>query len=209
MIVPTITVIIPTKGRDTLTRTIQSILPQMEKYDQILLVWDADNKRPYLAPEVPEDDRITEIYCKTPEDTPKPWVGQPQRNFALDSGEATRDLLVWMGDDDIMTDGALAAVRACAARNPGRVILARMRGWWGTIVWDHAMTPKERFQEGWLGDHNIIAPRVPEKLGRFGLEYTGDWKFVRETVDNFGGLERVVWLDKIIAVLRPGAQLPK
>jgi hypothetical protein len=199
---PSITVIMPTIGRPTLSRTIESILPQMGDEDQIYLVWDRDE---VPSNRTPDDPRITHRTFLTPPDTPKPWVGQPQRCFALDHASEMRDLLMWMGDDDLMAGGALDAVRKCAARHPGQVILCKFRGWWPPrpVIWLDEMAPVERFQEGWLSDHSIICWNEPEKLGRFGMHYQGDWTFIKETVENFGGLSRVVWLDKLVAILRP------
>jgi len=210
---PRISVILPTVGRATLGRTLDSIVPQMCQGDEIIAVCDGSHAKDRVELEKLRIESgksrfngdIAVYEYQTPPQTPKPWVGQPQRRYALDNRLASGDLIMWMGDDDVMRPGSLSAVRECAEEYPERVILCKFKAWWPgrPVLWSNEMPVDDRFREGWLSDHSIISPNIPEKLGQFGLHYQGDFQFLSETVERFGGIEKVVWLDYVCAVMRP------
>ena len=198
-----LSVIIPTLGRPTLGRMLESVQPQMGPEDEIVLLCD--------GPEV--FDRLHRL-----QSLPRFWVwhrptvdelrqgpGNTQRNSCLDQHLAEGDYLLWGQDDDIYLPGALDAVRAAAEKHPGRPLMFRMHAWWGETLWRPSlgMYPDELLRVGNVSDQMFIAPNIPEKLGRFTNSYEGDFAFISETVKLHGGPWSLVWRPEVIARCRP------
>jgi len=194
-----LSIIIPTQGRIELARTLHSIDPQMSSNDEVILVADERGNPKYvewLAGMLNVTwDSFGIGYRVFVQPTGKP-VGQPLRNFGIE--QATKDYIVWIGDDDIFTGDAFEKIRAALAENPGKVHMFKWNSWQAGLL-----PRNKKIEEGNVGDHPIVAPNDQSKLGRFGMRYAGDYDFVRATVDNFGGEENVVWRNEMIAICRP------
>ena len=127
--------------------------------------------------------------------------GHPQRNHG--ATVARGRYLSWLGDDDIYLPDAFETIgRALrrARQDDPRVHLFRWIAPWKQVYWHTA---------GFLAQDHIdaeciVCPNVPEKLGVWTNRYQGDYDFIAETVEKWGGVERVVWQPEVIAQAQPG-----
>jgi hypothetical protein len=205
---PLLSVIVPTVGRPSLERAVNSLLRQGEwlPYEVILVgdthagTWAEQLPRARaLADQYPERVRYVE------HDGGLHAWGHPQRTYGATVARGT--YLSWLGDDDVYTRFAFPAIaRALRARvfdhpRDPRVFLFRWISPWKQLYWHTA---------GWLEcDHIdaecVVAPNVPAKLGLWTNRYQGDYDMIKETVDNWGGVERVLWQPEVIAQAQPSA----
>jgi glycosyltransferase involved in cell wall biosynthesis len=191
MTLPTLTVIIPSIGNELLQNTFASIRRQeILPGDEVLVV--GDGHQPY-SQQLCEREGHPFRYLEYGGE--KGW-GHPQANFAIP--QAKGDYILWMDEDDVYTDGAWQHIRRFGAENPGKILMFRSVWPDYRLFWDE---PK-RIQEAYIGGHNIVTPNVPEKIGRWGHHYEGDFTYIRETVDNFGE-ENIAWSTYIISDHRP------
>jgi len=201
---PTLSVIIPTVSRETLTRTLESIAAQeLIPGDEVLIVQDGP-----ADPAVREPIRAAGW----------PWKYLATGKRANDFGSAPRNLgmehargdyLAFMDDDDMYRTGdtspsfyrhdgpgAFAAIRRAIARHPGRPLLFRMeRPGWGATVWRPMAV---RFGEACTP--MFITPNRPELLGEWGRHRGSDFAFITTTLRLWppGAL---VWEPDIIATV--------
>jgi len=130
--VPSFSVIVPTKGRPSLARTLASVTHQLRPGDEIIVVCTNDND----------------------------W-GNRARQLAQD--KATGDYLVYVDDDDIFIDGALAAMRIWAESNPGRIgIFQRKSDACPPQPHAHHLGP------GMVCPQNFLLPNRPGLVARWG-----------------------------------------
>jgi hypothetical protein len=203
---PLLSVIVPTVGRPSLERTVNSLLRQGEwlQYEIVLVgdtfagTWGEQLPRARaLAERYPE--RIRYVECDGGQHA---W-GHPQRNHG--ATVARGRYLSWLGDDDVYVRFAFPAIaRAVRARvfdhpRDQRVHLFRWIAPWKQVLWHTA---------GFLAQDHIdaeciVCPNVPEKLGTWTNRYQGDYDFIAETVEKWGGLERVIWQPEVIAQAQP------
>jgi glycosyltransferase involved in cell wall biosynthesis len=194
---PRLSVIIPTQGRETLKRTLDScVTAGLSKDDEILVIWDA---------------------FEMPSDFHYEWTSKPEwATFiggALQAGHhcwghcqlgygitrARGDYIVLNDDDDVFTPGAFDRIRATISQLDEHVpLLYRFQSWWGNVYWE---TPGLAV-ENHIGGHCAVFPR-DERLGKFSCRYQGDYDYIRSTLDNWGGDDMAVWVDDVIAVARP------
>jgi len=129
---PTFSVIVPTKGRPSLARTLASVAHQLQPGDELIAICTNDND----------------------------W-GNRARQIAQD--KAAGDYLIYVDDDDIFLDGALAAMRAWAESNPGRIgIFQRKSDACPTQPHAHKLTP------GMVCPQNFLIPNRPGLVARWG-----------------------------------------
>jgi glycosyltransferase involved in cell wall biosynthesis len=203
---PLLSVIVPTVGRPSVERAVNSLLRQGEwlPYEVILVgdthggTWAEQLPRARaLAEQYPEHVRYVE------HDGGVHMVGHPQRNFG--ATVARGRYLSWLGDDDVYCRFAFPSIaRALRARvfdhpRDQRVHLFRWISPWKQLMWHTAGF----LEEGHIDAECIVAPNVPDKLGVWGNRYQGDFDFIAETVEHWGGLEKVIWQPEIIAQARP------
>lgn len=192
---PTLSLLIPTFGRDSLRRTIASALPQLAPGDEIVVIGDTR-----LGP-LPGTAAICAAAGSRvrylPHDGGRMSYGHDQLNHGM--RHATGDYLAFNDDDDIWTPGALDALRRTAATHPGVPLLFRFRSYHGgRVFWDTAGL----IAEGHIGGHCLVAPNDPAKLGKWTRRYQGDFDFVRDTLARYPR-ESALWLDVVIAIARP------
>lgn len=196
---PTICAIIPTAGRASLARTLDSIAPQKRPGDEVIVVGDTR-----MGPLTE-----TEVLCATHPAgaTYVPWSdgvmswGHRQINHGM--ALATADYLTFNDDDDQYTASAFDHMRQAATDDPGRPLLFRFRSYLGSFVFWH--TPgMEWIRQGHIGGHCAVFPNDPTRLGRWGDHYEGDFSFIEESLNNWAaaGIDPV-WCAPIIAIQRP------
>src|SRR5436189_756369 len=117
--IPTLSVITPTLGRESLKTLLDSLLPQLTPSDEVLVI--GDGPRP----------RAREICASYGNPVIKYWeiplimnFGNPQRNEAL--GVAKCSHVHFLDDDDRSVDGAASVIKKVATEFPGRPIMFRM-----------------------------------------------------------------------------------
>lgn len=125
---------------------------------------------------------------------------------------ARGDYLTFNDDDDVWAPGAFDTIRRVAGALPEpRPLLFRFQTHWGAVCWDElcrhsdgSLVPRQDH----IGGHCAVFPNLPDRLGRWGDHYQGDFTFIRDTLalwPNKG--TEAVWRDEIIAIARPGAPL--
>lgn len=193
---PTLSLIIPTAGRETLRRTLDSAAPQMLPGDECIVVGDT------LVGPLPQTEAICAEY---------PWVrylshagtahtyGHEQFDAGLQA--ATGDWLLGNDDDDIWTPDAFTIIRGViAGLDQPRPLLFRFRSAWGMVYWLQAGL----LGPGTIGGHCLVQPgHAHGKVGRrvFG-HYEGDHAWIMDTLTRWEPLTPV-WHEAIIAIARP------
>jgi glycosyltransferase involved in cell wall biosynthesis len=187
---PSLTIIIPTAGRPTLSTTLETLAPQVHAEDQILVVGDGQQ---------PLARRLVVGLTSPPwhyfEHGPTRDTGRSQRELAI--ARATGDYLCFMDDDDVFTDGALDTIRARARAHPRRPLMFRMEDRFGTILW---RVPQVAYAN--VSGHMLVVPNLAGKIGRWDKN---DFDFIVQTLALQG---EPVWLEDVIAVLRPHLPRP-
>lgn len=196
---PTLTLIIPTAGRTSLRRTLESIAPQIAAGDECIVIGDV------VDGPLPQTEAICRDYpwCRYVEFGGEAHTfGHRQINHGMSI--ATGDYLSFNDDDDEYSSDALALMRAAATDCPGRPLLFRFRSYLGGIeFWLEAGL----VQQACIGGHCAVFPRDHRYLGKWGDHYEGDFSFIKESLDNWAevGIDPV-WCPQLIAVQRPPAQ---
>jgi hypothetical protein len=202
--VPDLSIIVPTVGRPSLARTLRSLTSQPPGE----LTWEAvlvgDTHAGTWSEQLPFARRLAQTdsrFVYTEWDGGEHAWGHPQRNIG--SGYARGRYLAWLGDDDLYVRGAFDAIHRAldGYEHDPRVFLFRWIAPWKQVLWHTA---------GYLGDEPghidaecIVCPNDWTKLGTWTSRYQGDWDMIRSTVNNFGGLERVIWQPEVIAQAQP------
>jgi hypothetical protein len=192
---PTIAAIIPSAGRASLARTLDSIAPQKRPGDQVIVIGDTR-----------EGDLVeTEALCaRHPAGALYvPWTdgtmthGHRQINHGM--GLATADYLTFNDDDDIYVADAFDNIRDAAGMTPARPLLFRFRSYLGgQEFW---LLPG-LVRQGCIGGHCAVFPNDPARLGRWGDHYEGDFTFIADSLERWKPVEPV-WCFDIIAIQRP------
>jgi len=205
----TLSVIIPTQGRDTLERTLRSCLDAgLRPDDEILVV--ADTHEPLIGNIIEMMSRAMrsmDLYIPNnflvTHDAGHHCFGHCQINHGLEI--ARGDYIVLNDDDDVFASGAFDRIRAAADELPEpRPLLFRFQSMFGVVYWlePHAGTA----YEGQIGGHCAVFPN-DKRLGRFSCRYNGDYDYIRSTLDNWGGDSEAVWIDDVIAIARPPVEV--
>jgi glycosyltransferase involved in cell wall biosynthesis len=197
MTVPRLSVIVPTVGRPELARTLESIRLQADR-DLVEVVVVGDSHAGTHAARLPWARQLARKYGAryAEHDGGKHMVGQAQRQYGM--GLATGEWLAFMADDDLYRDGALARMIAAGEwHGSERPLLFRVQmNHIGLHIWHF----KGLLRLGNVDAECIMVPNVPDKLGRWGDRYEGDYDFICETVVLFGD---ATWIDETIAIARP------
>lgn len=169
-----ITFVVPSLGRPGLRQTLDSI--ETWPGDEILVVGsmgDVVDDRVRFLPLAPQGD----------------W-GHSERNYA--QPYATGRYLANLDDDDVFAPGHRAVMAEAMTTN--RPVIFRMQYPNEMTLWHRPYL----LISGNVGTPMMFFPNDPEKLGRWGSEYTGDFAFLsscRWTPDAF------IWRPEIIALI--------
>ena len=206
MSTPTLSLIIPTQGRATLERALESAAIQMLPGDECHVIVDTHGM-PYegycaIAARV---GRFGDQFWWSEFDADAHYWGHPQ----FDHGQllATGDWIVGNDDDDIWTPGAFAAIRAAIAHaETPRPLLFRFRSYiGGGFVYWHTPGP-EWIRQGHIGGHCLVQPNLPGKVGQRAVSgtyrYESDFDWIADTLARWAPVEPL-WCDYVIAEQRP------
>lgn len=186
---PRFSVIVPTVGRRTLTRTLQRL--RLEDSGDLQVIVVSDGRRPRAEKIVgrvgrgwPALEYVTGPRTK--------WWGDAQRMEGIQRAQG--DYLLFIDDDDVYRRGAFTTIRQAASEHPNRIIVFRMM-WPGTILW---AAPK--LTHGNVGTPMMLIPNVPGRVGSWATakQYASDFYFLEECIRLQG---EPVWRDEVIALV--------
>ena len=161
-----LSVIIPTIGRPTLTDTLLSILPQLHIEDEIIVYADGLLNLGELIQDLDPRIRYGEMH-------PTHDYGNTQRDRAQELAKGTH--LVYADDDDIMSSNALAYFRRAVKADPLSIWLFKMFYGQnsqspGLVLWND-----QHVRKGNLGTPMFLIPNQPDLpnwAGAKQLEYS-------------------------------------
>jgi len=197
---PSITIAIPTIGRPSLARTLDSIARQrLGVDDRVLVMLDTyqEQPRPDIVNLVASYGPAFELH---PFDGGVHFYGNPQLNEAMRI--ASTDYFCGLGDDDIYVDGAIERLKV--SLRPGRATLCQFYsppfdtrdGAFRFVLWDE---PKLRVAH--ISGCCLIAPvsaLVPVKAD---LRCEVDYEWIVDVVKRTG--HRPVWMPDCLIIARP------
>ncbi len=161
-----ITVIVPTVGRDTLRDTLDSIVPQLTTADEVIVAADG-----YGAWE-----KAVAIWPGTVERPQTGDWGNQHRDWAMTVAKGR--MLMFCDDDDTFHPDALQTVRRRTGRHRTRLHLFRMTCRDG-ILWGDATVRSCN-----VGTPMFVVPNIPKKLGAWRNPDgpMSDHRFIADTV---------------------------
>lgn len=185
---PSITVITPTIGRDSLEKMFLQLHPQLSPGDEHLVI--GDGPQPNAEKIV---DKVKSPYVRYWEFPLIMNYGNPQRNQAI--SHAVGDYLMFVDDDDQVPPGAIDKVKKAAEANPGKILMFRMQ---------HPPGPlwvRKELACGNVSGQMFICPNVKGKVGRWSTHYSADFDFMTSTVALYPDpSDAIVWLSDIISI---------
>jgi cellulose synthase/poly-beta-1,6-N-acetylglucosamine synthase-like glycosyltransferase len=190
---PLLTLMIPTAGRDTLARCLESIRSQEDapSYEVIVIGDTYERDLSEVRAAVKE---YGPRFRYTAHDAEHHCFGHCQLNHGLT--KARGRFVHCQDDDDIYAPNALATIaEALEPDIAGVPHLFRFRSYWGPEFW----VQEGLVQEGLIGGHCLVAPR--KAAGQFTCRYTGDFDWVKSTLDKSGG--KAIWHSDLICIARP------
>lgn len=180
----TLTLIIATIGRPTLSRTLQSVVDQpMREGDVILVV----GQGPSIA------DQAAAFGAQFLDCPPGGHFGSEERMAAFPQVRTTH--LAFLDDDDVWAPGARAAIAAGQVATPLQPMLFRMQYANGRTLWRDRAVRKAN-----IGTPMIVLPNQPEKFGQWSASRFNDYDFLASMAWRS---REIVWRSEVIAMVRP------
>jgi hypothetical protein len=220
-----VAVVVPTIGRPELANLLYALAPQTTAIDRVLVVCDRPRRYDWCCA------LVEGLRKQGAQGRWTTWdrdnlghYGHAARNEALDflaSLEQRPDWVWSIDDDDLCAPGALAAIRTAAASGKGKWYVAKMVGGGGSHFPDLAVPlPDVGVRIGNIGAPCIVAPTPAE--ARWGTSemaayhpgpsgaiheagYFGDGEYAVALQKELG---EPVWLDAVVAEIRPSAAVP-
>ena len=183
-----LSIIVPTHDGEGLDTLFASLDGQLRPHDQVLVIGDTcDGELPEVERQVVQAGHT--FYAHN---AGHHCYGHCQINAGL--AHATGDYLLFIDDDDCYPAGALDTVRrAIAAQVAPRPLIfqfwSRRHG--------RTLPPSHQIRESAIGGHAIVVPNIPDKLGRWGERYAGDYDWIVSTLQHWP--DGPVWIDEVIA----------
>lgn len=186
----TLSIIIPTCGRASLRRVLESCVSQCEVGDQVVVVGDGIQPN---AETICRDFGLTVLYADGIETH---CYGNRQRQAGI--AMATGEYLLFIDDDDVYTPGALQVVREAIVKWSDRPMLFRFIDKNGAVLWRDPVV-----REANVSTQQIVLPNRFSRFGVWGDRREGDYDFIRSTLNKWpGGDQAVVWRPNILADCR-------
>jgi glycosyltransferase involved in cell wall biosynthesis len=192
---PTLSVIIPTQGRDTLNYCIQTIGQQtLIPGDEIIIVGDGAQKEVEAAIEA-----IGEPFRYVQGEHTNDW-GHTQINQGMQLAKG--DWIAYTDDDDGFLPRAFEAIRARISLGNKAPHLFRFYTNDKHLVW--RALDQGHISEVLIGGHNLITPRQVGYMGvgNWTPRYRGDFDWVRGVLDAYPKREWQ-WCEEILTRQRP------
>jgi glycosyltransferase involved in cell wall biosynthesis len=198
--VTSLSVLIPSQGRESLRRAVRSAMNAgLDENDELIVVADTHEvhdtdalKQSILR--MVANYRVPVRYMEI--DTGHHCWGHCQLNHGLE--RASGQYVHCQDDDDIYTDGAIARMKQYAGKQLSPApLLFRFRSYFGMVFWDRLGVATE----GHIGGHCLLAPNNL-RLGRFTCRYNGDFDYIASTLENYP-MESMQWIDDVICHARP------
>lgn len=123
--------------------------------------------------------------------------GHHQLDYGI--SQAQGDYIHCNDDDDVWTPDAVALMRRGVSVYSGFALLFRFHSYFGLDFWDMA----GHFERNYIGGHCLVTPNMPDKVGSWTCDYTGDFDYVESTVEAFGGVQKAIWINEFVARARP------
>jgi hypothetical protein len=191
---PWLSVVIPTVGRETLQRTLESFDAQPESAGlEVLVVADTfGGSTPALEQARAHVQSTRHHWLEY--DAGVHMVGQPQRTYGA---RLARGPWVWFSqDDNISARDALAAIEAVIdAERKARPLFFRLRFAWGFEVWH-----EPRLRVGNIDADCLVLPRPIAQQVTWGLRYEGDFDAAQQAYELVDG--NVGWVDEVVSIAR-------
>ena len=184
-------IIISTPGRRSLYRTLHSIAYQQEDFvEDVLVVGDGFHAPTKEMIEVVADTTGLPVRYVATTRT-RDW-GHSQLNYAL--AEVRGDYVTYQDDDDIYLPRALYEMSSLAAAlDSPRPLLGRVKTPKLGLLWQQPL-------ETCLDGHCLVAPNDKQRLGRFGVDHSGDQRYIHTTLRNY---DECAWTDRVWTLTRP------
>lgn len=190
-----LSIIIPTIGRPTLRRTLESIRPQLGEDDEVIILCDmAYSATMSMHGNLGNWGFWDERYKLSYAQDAVSFFGHAQRNLGLKL--ATKHYVAFCGDDDVYDQNAFSVVRKVIAANPGRPLIFRVDTWSCGLVWRDPM-----LEVGNVDCGGFVIPNDKMRLGTFSYRYEGDYDFINGTLRGYP--DGPVWRPERIQVCRP------
>lgn len=191
----TLSVIIPTCGRQTLSRALLSVQNAgIEAQDEVLVVGDGPQP---VAQAICSDfgSRIPVTYMEGP--LTRCW-GHAQRNLGME--RATKRTLMFLDDDDEYVPYAITFARKTAEKNPGKIVIGQMQHRSKGVIWK-----EPEIKIGNVSTQMYVIPNIKGQLGFWVPMQGGDFAFIDDTVNRWPGpwANRVAWWPFVLAVHHP------
>jgi glycosyltransferase involved in cell wall biosynthesis len=188
---PTFSVIIATSGRKSLRRTLKSLRSQDEGDIEVIVV--SDGPQPTARAIVSEEEQHWTAVCYEEGPRTGRW-GNAQKMVGME--RAAGRYLMFVDDDDVTKRRAFSAIRKAVHRDPGRMILFRVKRYDG-ILWK-----TREMVEGNVASPQVVVPNLPGRVGSWltNDRYASDFDFISECARLQGD---VIWDEHVIAVIDP------
>lgn len=183
-----LSIIVPTHDGEGLDNLFLSLNYQLNDDDEVVVIGDTHDE---ALPEVQSQVQKAGFrYLKY--DAGHHCYGHCQVNHGISN--ATGDYLVFIDDDDCFTESAFEAIRRASAEQSIPCVL--MFKFWSKRH-GMALPVTHEVKESAIGGHCIVAPNIPDRLGKWECRYAGDYDFIVSTLAFYP--EGPVWYDDVIA----------
>lgn len=182
-----ITVVMPTIGRKSLRRSLNSVVYQMGREDEVIVVGDGPCSLPagMIASYGPRV-RYIELSEKATD-----WGGTP-RNLGMHL--ARKEYISFMDDDDIYIPGAFKAMHHAIENNRGRAFLFKMKHM-DKVIWED---PDIRMCN--VSTQMLVMPNT-DRNPIWAGHYEADLKFIMDVSALHPPHAPIMWMSDIIAKL--------
>lgn len=186
---PSISIITPTIGRDSLKVMLAGLLPQLSTGDEVLII--GDGPQPNSKKIVDEINSPFVTYWESPLIRN---YGNPQRNEAI--SRAKGDYLMFVDDDDTVESNAIDVVKTAAKDFPNVPLMFKMLHDGYKILWD-----KPQVAYGHVSGQMFVLPNVKGKIGTWSGKYGADFDFMMSTLALYTeGTAAVKFIEDIITI---------
>ena len=176
-----LSVIIPACGRESLRRTLESVINAGASNDDEIIVI-GDGCQPTAR------GICSEFRCIYEEYGPTRCYGNAQREAAIKI--ASKSHLMFIDDDDELGDNVMPIIKMHVLSNPQKLHLYCMRHRNFGILWK-----EKRIKHCNVSTQMFVVPNIKSQIGHWKDKYEGDFLFIQETAKNF----ETIWRPEIIA----------